>query len=277
MNQANVILPLLQRRKAAIMGIINTTPDSFSDGGLYATTEAALSHAMQLVEQGADILDVGGESTRPGADKVSLQQELDRVVPVIESIRSETATPISIDTNKPEIMAAAIGAGANMINDVNALRSEGAVEIASQHNVPVCIMHMAGQPKTMQDQASYSDVVSQVIEFLQKRITVCLEAGIGLHNIVVDPGIGFGKMLEHNLQLLQNTALVAEQTACQVLIGVSRKSMIDGILGRPVEQRMHASVGLSVQAVLNGAKIVRVHDVRATHDAVRSVEAVLNA
>ncbi|MFT5573231.1 MAG: dihydropteroate synthase [Cryomorphaceae bacterium] len=277
MSQVNTIFSLLQRRQAAIMGIINTTPDSFSDGGLYNTAETALKHALRLVGEGADILDVGGESTRPGADKVSLQQELDRVIPVVERIHNTIAAPISIDTHKPKVMREALRAGATMVNDVNALRTEGAIEVVAQHNVPVCIMHMAGQPKTMQQKTSYSDVIGQVVEFLMSRIDACLEAGIDLNNLVVDPGIGFGKKLEHNLQLLQNTAVIAEQTGCQVLIGVSRKSMIDGILSRPVEQRLHASVALAVQAVLNGAKIVRVHDVRATYDAIRSVEAVLNA
>lgn len=277
MSQVNTVFSLLQRPQAAIMGIINTTPDSFSDGGLFDTPEAALNHALQLVEQGADILDVGGESTRPGADKVSLQQELDRVIPVIESIRRETPTPISIDTHKPEVMREALNAGVDMVNDVNALRTDGAIEVVAQHNIPVCIMHMAGQPKTMQQQASYNDVLAQVVDFLKGRIDACSKVGIELDNILVDPGIGFGKTLEHNLRLLQNTSVFAEQTGCQVLIGVSRKSMIDGILDRPVEERLHASVALAVQAVLNGAKIVRVHDVRATYDAIRSVEAVLNA
>lgn len=271
------IATLLQQPAAAIMGIINTTPDSFSDGGDFISRDAALSHARRLIAEGADILDIGGESTRPGADKVSLQQELDRVLPVIKAIRQESAIPISIDTYKTEVMQAAVEAGASMVNDVNGLQADGAIDAVLNAQVPVCIMHMAGHPKTMQDQPGYDDVFRQVVEFLRARIVMCQTAGIAQNNIVVDPGIGFGKSLEHNLLLLKNIESIKLQTGCDVLIGVSRKSMIDKILGRAVDQRLHASVALAVQAVLNGAKIVRVHDVRATFDAVRSIEAVLNA
>lgn len=260
-----------------IMGIINITPDSFSDGGQFLATEYALNHAHQLLEQGANVLDIGGESTRPGAEPVGVQQELDRVIPVIEAIREQSDIAISIDTSKPQVMTAAVAAGASMINDVCALQSEGALEAAAQANVPVCIMHMAGDPKTMQQQAHYDDVLIEVIEFLNLRISECLKAGIAASDIIVDPGIGFGKTLAHNLLLLQNVAQIRAQTGSDVLIGVSRKSMINDLLGRSVEQRLHASVGLAVQAVLNGAKIVRVHDVLQTHDALRSVEAVLSA
>lgn len=259
------------------MGIINITPDSFSDGGQFLATEYALNHAHQLLEQGANVLDIGGESTRPGAEPVGVQQELDRVIPVIEAIREQSDIAISIDTSKPQVMTAAVAAGASMINDVCALQSEGALEAAAQANVPVCIMHMAGDPKTMQQQAHYDDVLVEVIEFLNLRISECLKAGIAASDIIVDPGIGFGKTLAHNLLLLQNVAQIRAQTGSDVLIGVSRKSMINDLLGRSVEQRLHASVGLAVQAVLNGAKIVRVHDVLQTHDALRSVEAVLSA
>ena len=271
----NKIRPLLRRKEAAIMGIINATPDSFSDGGLFNQMDLAVKHALTLVEQGADILDVGGESTRPGADKVSLQEELDRVIPLIEKLNDETNVPISIDTYKPQVMQAAVDAGASMINDVNGLRAEGATKVAGDTGVPVCIMHMLGAPKTMQQSPSYDNVVDEVIAFLQAQINVCSEHGIDESDIVVDPGIGFGKSLSHNLLLLKNVEKIKQTFACHVLIGVSRKSMIDLILGRPVEQRVSASVGLAVQSVINGAKIVRVHDVQQSYDAIRSVEAVL--
>ena len=270
----NKIRPLLRRKEAAIMGIINATPDSFSDGGLFNQMDLAVEHALKLLEQGADILDVGGESTRPGADKVSLQQELDRVIPLIEKLSGETSAPISIDTYKPQVMQAAVDAGASMINDINGLRADGAIKVAANTGVPVCIMHMLGAPKTMQQSPHYENVVDEVLAFLQDQIGLCLEHGIDASDIVVDPGIGFGKSLSHNLLLLKNVEKIKQALACHVLIGVSRKSMIDLILGRPVEQRVSASVGLAVQAVLNGAKIVRVHDVRETFDAIRAVEAV---
>ena len=271
----NKIRPLLRRKEAAIMGIINATPDSFSDGGLFNQMDLAVKHALTLVEQGADILDIGGESTRPGADKVSLQEELDRVIPLIEKLNGETNVPISIDTYKPQVMQAAVDAGASMINDVNGLRAEGAAKTAGNAGVPVCIMHMLGAPKTMQQSPRYGNVVDEVVAFLQAQINVCSEHGIDESDIVVDPGIGFGKSLSHNLLLLKNVEKIKQTLACHVLIGVSRKSMIDLILGRPVEQRVSASVGLAVQSVINGAKIVRVHDVQQSYDAIRSVEAVL--
>ena len=267
---------LLSRPQAAIMGIINTTPDSFSDGGRYIAPDEALKHALQLVQEGADILDVGGESTRPGAEEVSLQQELDRVLPVIERITKETDTPVSIDTYKPQVMVEAVKAGASLINDVNGLRADGALDAVVSAGVPVCVMHMLGQPKNMQKQPEYDDVVNDVIAFLIERIEACVYSGIPRDSIIVDPGIGFGKSLTHNLQLLNAIELMREQLQCELLIGVSRKSMIDALLNRAVEQRLPSSLGLAVQARLNGAKIIRVHDVQATYDAIRSVEAVLN-
>lgn len=271
---ANSIAPLLRRSKAAIMGIVNITPDSFSDGGLFLKTDLALKHALALVRQGADLLDVGGESTRPGAEPVALQQELDRVIPVIERLCNETDTPISVDTSKPEVMASAVAAGAAMINDVNALRAAGAAEVAAETQAVVCIMHMLKQPRTMQQSPRYSDVVAEVNCFLRERINHCIKSGINKSQVVVDPGIGFGKTLEHNLKLLNAVPMMRSDLGCELLIGVSRKSMIDALLGRPTDKRLPASLGLAVQAVLNGAKIVRVHDVRATVDAIRSVEAV---
>lgn len=271
------IRSLLQRPRAAIMGIINITPDSFSDGGQFDSAEAAFRHAMTLVDEGADILDIGGESTRPGADSVSLQQEQDRVLPVIELIRAESDIPISIDTYKPQMMQAAVASGASMINDVNGLQADRALETAAATAVPVCVMHKQGRPKDMQVKPGYDNVVREVLAFFEARVRACEAAGIERNDLFLDPGIGFGKTLNHNLLLLQSLAQVRSQLKCELLIGVSRKSMIDHLFGRSVQERLPASLGLVVQAVLNGAKIVRVHDVRATHDAVRSAEAVLNA
>jgi len=259
------------------MGIINTTPDSFSDGGEFASYEAALAQAFRLIEQGADILDIGGESTRPGATGVSVQQEMDRVVPLVEKLRSESDIAISIDTYKPEVMSATLNVGADMINDINGLRAEGAIQVVASAQVPVCVMHMQGQPQTMQASPSYQNVVGDVIEFLQSRIDDCLQAGMDQNNIVLDPGIGFGKTLDHNLLLLRSLPEIRRQTGCELLLGISRKSLIDKLFGRKVTERLPASLGLAVQAVLNGARIIRAHDVRATFDAIRSVEAVGSA
>lgn len=265
---------LLLRPEAAIMGILNVTPDSFSDGGRFIDESAALRQVELMVNEGADIVDVGGESTRPGAEQVSEQVELDRVLPVIEAIRKNFDTPISVDTSKPGVMCASMSVGAAMINDVNALQAEGAVEMAANSGAVVCLMHKQGDPSNMQDAPEYDDVVQEVGEFLQQRINACLKSGIDKANIMVDPGIGFGKTLEHNLHLLAHVDSLRAASGCDVLIGVSRKSLIDKLLKRQVSQRVSASVGLAVQAVLNGAKIVRVHDVAATYDAVRCVEAV---
>lgn len=259
------------------MGIVNTTPDSFSDGGRFLDKQKAIDHAGQLIEQGADIIDVGGESTRPGADEVSLQQELDRVLPIIEALTKQFQTPVSIDTYKPEVMRQACLAGARMINDVNGLRAEGAMQVAAETGAIVCIMHMQGNPKTMQAQARYGNVVAEVGEFLSTQVSQSIEYGIERKNIVVDPGIGFGKSLHDNLRLLNAVSTLRSQLNCPILIGVSRKSMIDGILGRGVDERLFGGIGLAVQAVINGAKIIRVHDVEETFDAVRCVEAVAAA
>ena len=271
----NSVRRLLQSQASAIMGIINTTPDSFSDGGQFLAAEFAVKHGLKLVQEGADILDVGGESTRPGADSVSLQAELDRVIPVVERLVAETSTPVSIDTYKPQVMQAAVDAGASMINDVNALRANGALDVARASNVPICLMHMLGSPKNMQKAPSYDDVVADVIAFLNQQIKQCQSHGIDKDDLIVDPGIGFGKTVAHNLALLKALPDLVEKTGCKILIGVSRKSMIDTLLDRKVQQRLPAGLGLAVQARLNGAKILRVHDVRATYDAVRAVEAVL--
>ena len=255
------------------MAIVNVTPDSFSDGGDYLQAELAFKHALNCVEKGADILDIGGESTRPGADKVTLQQELDRVIPVIERLSDATDVPISVDTYKPRVMQEAVAVGASMINDVKALQMDNALEIAAQLQVPVCLMHMQGDSSTMQQAPSYDSVVEEVIGFLQERVHACTDKGLSKQQLIVDPGIGFGKNLQHNLQLLAAVPRL-KKIGCEVLIGASRKTLINDLLQRPIDQRMPASIGLAVQSVLNGAKIVRVHDIRATHDAVRSAEAV---
>ena len=273
---SNAIRSLLARKPALIMGILNATPDSFSDGGQYHTLKSALTHAKSMIDAGVDIIDVGGESTRPGADAVGLQEELDRVIPIIERLSSEFDVPVSIDTYKPQVMRDAVLAGAQLINDVNGLRSPGAIQVVADCGVPVCIMHMQGGPKEMQHAPDYHDVVDEVIQFFNAQIAECMSAGIAKADILIDPGIGFGKTLEHNLELLKQIPRLSKETGCQVLIGVSRKSLIDMQLGRPVEERLPASLGLGVQSALNGAKILRVHDVRATYDAIRMVEAVQN-
>ncbi len=259
------------------MGVVNTTPDSFSDGGLFENAPAAIAHGLNLLEEGADILDIGGESTRPGAGPVPLQQELDRVLPVIEGLVAETDSVLSIDTSKAEVMTAAAAAGVSLINDVNALRAEGTLQAAADSGLPVCLMHMLGDPRTMQNNPDYRDVVAEVSDFLLERVECCVRAGINRQQVIVDPGIGFGKSTTHNLLLLKSLPRLHQATGCKLLIGVSRKSLIQNVLGREVSGRMAASVGLAVQAVLNGAKILRVHDVRATFDAVRMVESVIRA
>jgi dihydropteroate synthase len=263
----------LDLSRVAVMGILNVTPDSFSDGGVFLDRAAAVAHAERMVAEGADILDVGGESTRPGAQPVSVQQELDRVVPVIERLRARVPVPISVDTTKPEVMRAAVAAGAGFINDVTALRTEGALETAAALQVPVCLMHMQGEPRTMQDDPHYDDVVTEVHDFLAARVRAAEQAGIARTRLVVDPGFGFGKTLAHNLALLRGLRRLAG-LGLPVLAGLSRKSMIGKALGLPVEQRLHASVALALVAVQNGARLLRVHDVRPTVEAVRMWETV---
>ena len=262
----------LDLSRTAVMGILNVTPDSFSDGGVFLSCEDAVAHARCMVGDGAGIIDVGGESTRPGAQAVSVQQELDRVIPVIEVLRNEIPVPISVDTAKPEVMRAAIAAGAGFINDVQALRAEGALTAAAALNVPVCLMHMRGEPRTLQDEPRYADVVGEVRDFLKQRLDACVRAGIPRARLVIDPGFGFGKTLEHNLALLRG---LREFTALgvPVLAGLSRKSMIGKALGLPLGQRLHASVALALLAVQNGASIVRTHDVGPTLEAIRMLEA----
>ena len=251
-----------------IMGIVNVTPDSFADGGAHDNTDQAVAHALALAGQGADILDVGGESTRPGAAAVTLQEELRRVIPVIERLARETELPISIDTSKPEVMRAAVAAGAGFINDVFALRREGAMDAAAELGVPVCLMHMQGEPGGMQEAPHYDDVVADVHSFLTQRIFSCEMAGISKKRIVIDPGFGFGKSSAHNLSLLAQLRRFTE-LGVPVLAGLSRKRTLGEITGRGVDERIHASVAAALIAAQNGAMILRVHDVAATLDALK--------
>jgi dihydropteroate synthase len=256
------------------MGILNITPNSFSDGGRFHDPDAALSQARRMVADGAAIIDVGGESTRPGAAPVSLQEELDRVLPVIEAISGELDVLVSVDTMKPEVMREAVAAGAGLINDVMALGAPGALQVAAASGAAVCLMHMQGTPSTMQQDPHYDDVVREVGDFLRGRAADCRGAGIAADRIVLDPGFGFGKALEHNLQLLRGLAGLAGEYP--LLVGLSRKSMLARITGRPVEQRLAGSIVLAALAVAAGARIVRCHDVAETVDAVRVAWAVTN-
>lgn len=257
---------ILVMDRPRIAGIVNITLDSFSDGGRYLDPAAAVAHGLQLIAEGADLLDIGGESTRPGAGDVSAADEIARVVPVIQALAAQTTMPLSIDTSKPDVMRAAVAAGAGMINDVYALRRDGALEAAASLRVPVCLMHMLGEPRTMQDDPHYDDVVGTVHRFLAERIFACQMAGIDKKNLLVDPGFGFGKTLEHNLSLLRELARFAD--LAPVLVGLSRKRMIGSLTGRDMpEQRASGSVAAALIATQRGAAIVRVHDVAATRDA----------
>jgi len=257
----------------AVMGILNITPDSFSDGGRFASLSAALPHAEQMVTAGAAIIDIGGESTRPGAKAASEQEEIDRVVPVIEAVVSAVDVPVSVDTSKPGVMRAAMSAGAAMINDVRALTVDGALQAAAELQLPVCLMHMQGQPGTMQERPQYDDVIGEVTQFLRGRVAECRQAGLGEDLIVIDPGFGFGKTVTDNIELLTNLRQLLD-IGLPVLIGVSRKSTLGAITGRDVDGRMAASISAAVMAVERGAHIVRAHDVAETVDALRMTKAV---
>ncbi len=255
-----------------IMGIVNVTPDSFSDGGRYLAAEAAIAHAREQIAEGADILDIGGESTRPGAVPVDAKQELARVLPVIEALAG-AAIPLSIDTMKADVIRAAIAAGVSVVNDVNALRGEGTLEACAQSDVAVCLMHMLGEPRTMQENPHYRDVVAEVKGFLAERSQAARQAGIEHERIVLDPGFGFGKTREHNLTLLRRLHEFSE-LGYPVLAGLSRKSVLGKITGQEVVARLPASVAAAVIAAQRGAHILRVHDVRATRDALAILRAV---
>jgi dihydropteroate synthase len=265
---------LLKLDRPRIMGIVNVTPDSFSDGGEHASLEEAVAHGLRLAAEGADVLDVGGASTRPGADEVPLAEELRRVVPVVERLAKETGVPISVDTSRPEVMRAAVAAGAGMVNDVYALRRDGALDAAASLGVPVVLMHMLGEPRSMQDDPRYDDVVAEVHRFLAERIFAAEMAGIGKRHIVVDPGFGFGKTLDHNLLLLAQLERFTE-LGVPVLAGLSRKKSIGDLTGhRDPRDRMHGSVAAHLIAAQRGARLLRVHDVAATVDALKVWNAV---
>lgn len=264
---------VLDLRYPQVMGILNITPDSFSDGGQFMSPGLAVQRANEMVGQGAAIIDVGGESTRPGAPQVPIEEELARVIPVIEALRNELTVPISIDTSKPEVMRAAVRAGAGMINDVRALRVKGALQTAVELDIPVCLMHMQGEPRTMQHSPHYGDVVAEVKSFLKDRIKTCIESGISRDRLLIDPGFGFGKSLEHNLRLLQGLNEFRDLNV-PLLAGFSRKSMIGQILDVPVQERLYGSIALATLALWQGANLVRAHDVRATRDAISIINAI---
>ena len=264
----------LDLERPQVMGILNLTPDSFSDGGRFLARDTALAHAERMVADGAAIIDIGGESTRPGAKPVTEEQELERVVPVIEALASEIPVPISIATLKPAVMREAVDAGAGLINDVMALQAPGAVETAAELTVPICLMHMLGEPRTMQQKPHYDDVVASVCGFLADRVAVCEKAGIKRERLLLDPGFGFGKTLEHNLSLLRHLSSLGS-LGLPLLVGISRKSMIGSILGDvSVDDRLIGSVAMAMVAVNQGAAIIRAHDVRETVDALKIVAAV---
>ena len=265
---------LLRLDVPRVMGIVHVTPDSFSDGGDHPTADAAVAHGLKLAGEGADVLDVGGESTRPGADDVPLEEELRRVIPVVERLAKGTSLPISIDTSKPEVMRAAVEAGAGMINDVFALRRAGALDVAASLGVPVVLMHMLGEPRSMQDAPAYDDVVAEVHRFLAERIFAAEMAGIPKKRIVVDPGFGFGKTLDHNLALLARLERFTE-LGVPVMAALSRKKGIGALTGREdPRDRVHGSVAAALIAAQRGARLVRVHDVAATVDALKVWNAV---
>jgi dihydropteroate synthase len=257
-----------------VMGIVNVTPDSFSDGGQYISTEAAVTHALALIDEGADILDIGGESTRPNAKPVSLDEELDRVIPVIMALSKQINVPISIDTYKPKVMHAAIEAGASIVNDVRALQEEGALEVVANSNAGVCLMHMQGTPQTMQINPQYQNVLSEVNAFLADRLQITIKAGIGIDRILLDPGFGFGKTRAHNILLIQQLEYFAE-LGRPLLVGLSRKSVLGQVAGGDVNERLYASIAASTIAAMKGAKILRVHDVKETKEALKVVSALL--
>jgi dihydropteroate synthase len=269
----NTVLDLTE---PVVMGVLNVTPDSFSDGGSYPDCDAALDRALAMAAEGAGIIDVGGESTRPGAAPVSTAEEIDRVVPVIERIVSRSPVTVSVDTSKAPVIAAAVAAGARLINDVRALQRPGAIEAAAASGAGVCLMHMQGEPANMQADPQYDDVVAEVRGFLRRRIEACEAAGIDRERVCVDPGIGFGKRVEHNLTLLRNLRSLADATI-PVLVGVSRKSLVGIITGRPLNQRLAGSVAFAALAVAGGAAILRAHDVAATVDAVKVARALQSA
>ena len=259
-----------------VMGVLNVTPDSFSDGGRFARLPLALERAREMVAEGAAIIDVGGESARPGALPVGVEEELRRVLPVVEALAAELPVPISVDTGTPKVIREAVAVGAGLVNDVRALRVPGALEAAAAAGVPVCLMHMQGEPGTMQASPRYDDVVGEVVRFLEERVAACEAQGIPRSRILLDPGFGFGKTLEHNLRLLHRLDRVAA-VGLPVLVGMSRKSMFGALLDAPVHRRLYGGLAAAVVAVMRGARVVRTHDVRATVEALAVVSAVMDA
>jgi dihydropteroate synthase len=259
-----------------VMGVLNVTPDSFSDGGRFLDHDLAIEHALRMEAAGAALIDVGGESTRPGAQALSADEEIRRVVPIIEALAARVKAPISVDTSKPEVIVAAVRAGASMVNDVRALREPGAMAAVAGSNAAVCLMHMQGEPRTMQQDPRYGDVVAEVREFLNARVQACQEAGIARDRLVLDPGLGFGKRLEHNLALLAALPALGA-LGLPLLVGASRKSMFATLLGRQVNERLAGSVAVATAAALAGASIVRAHDVAETVDAVKVAHALRRA
>ena len=267
---------VLDLTEPVVMGVLNVTPDSFSDGGRYVELASAVERGLRMAEEGAGIIDVGGESTRPGAAPVDAGEELERVLPVIERLAARLPVPISVDTSKPEVMRAAVAVGAGLINDVRALEAPGALEAAAESGAAVCLMHMRGEPRSMQDNPRYGDVVGEVRGYLAARVEACRRSGIGKERICVDPGIGFGKGPDHNLALLAALDRLADP-AFPVLVGVSRKSLVGIITGRPAGERLAGSVAFAALAVMRGAAIVRAHDVAATVDAIKVASALRRA
>ncbi|MCH8553416.1 MAG: dihydropteroate synthase [Natronospirillum sp.] len=280
MDNKGFVLQRGERRltldRPRVMGVLNVTPDSFSDGGRFYRPESAIDQAAGMVEAGVDILDIGGESTRPGAQAVSVAEEMDRVLPVLETLRGRFDVWISVDTSTPELMRAAAAAGADLLNDVRALTRDGALAAAAELGLPVCLMHMQGEPSTMQQDPRYDDVVNQVAGYLQERRDAAVSAGVNAANILLDPGFGFGKTLAHNLALLRALPHLAE-AGHPLLVGLSRKSMLGKITGKAVDQRLGASVAAALLAVQRGAHIIRVHDVPDTVDAIKVWHAVTDA
>ena len=278
MRELNCGSRVLDLGRTQIMGILNVTPDSFSDGGSHYVNRAlsldqAVLHAAQMLEDGASIIDVGGESTRPGAERVSQQEELDRVIPVVERIHAELDVVISVDTSDPDVIRESAAAGAGLINDVRALSRDGALEAAAQTGLPVCLMHMQGNPVSMQDSPEYFDVLDDVADFFLRRIAACEAAGISSDRVLLDPGFGFGKTVEHNLRLLNNLQHF-RALGYPLLIGTSRKSMVGAVLNKDVDQRLYGSLATVACAVMQNAEIIRVHDVAATADVVRMTQAI---
>ena len=267
---------VLDLSRTHVMGILNITPDSFSDGGRFAQRDLALRHAEAMMLAGATLIDVGGESTRPGARSVSPVEELERVAPVVEAISSELDVIISVDTSTPAVIRETARLGAGLINDVRSLRRDGALDAAVATGLPVCLMHMRGEPTDMQDDPHYTDVVAEVSAFLRERMEQCVAAGIPVDKIILDPGFGFAKTLDHNLSLFKHMEAL-HALGRPLLVGVSRKSMIGKVLDKPVDQRLHGALGLAAMAMVKGAKILRVHDVPETVDVVRMIAAVESA